>query len=168
MKFNGSSLEVWDLAGQKNSRMLWNLYFTGVECIMFIIDSTDKKRIETVKIELQSLLSNDALANVPFCICSNKQDLKGAMTDHELFENLELGFIKSREWQIFKTSGKSGDGIDQAFKWISKQYNQKHNRESMIEVMDDDTEKLGSHRDNSLMDETKKEDDLNLDITPHS
>ena len=27
--------------------------------------------------------------------------------------------IKNREWQIFQTIGKTGDGLDVAFRWIS-------------------------------------------------
>ena len=32
---------------------------------------------------------------------------------------LELKNIKNRQWMIFKTCAKKGEGLDSAFKWIT-------------------------------------------------
>ena len=148
-------MDVWDLAGQSNSRLLWNLYIKQTNCIIFVIDSSDRKRLDIVKSELDSLLNNDDLALIPFCFLLNKQDLEHKMTEKEIIEGLELTEIKNRDWQLFKTVGKTGEGIDLAFKWIARQYN-----DNELDVKDNDKiniipqeEHDKHHEDNKLLDD---------------
>lgn len=126
IKYEGLTLDVWDLAGQKNSRLLWRNYLENTNSIMFVIDSTDKKRIENVKYELDLILHNERLAGIPLCFCLNKWDLDNKMTEEDVVFQLGLSEIKNREWQLFKTIGKSGVGIDEAFKWIARQHNDRN------------------------------------------
>lgn len=92
---------------------------------MFVIDSSDKKRIDIVKDDFLALLQSDQLKNTPMCICANKQDLPLCMSDKDIIDTLELNSINDREWNIFKTIGKTGEGLDDAFKWISNIHNSK-------------------------------------------
>ncbi len=66
------------------------------------------------------------MKNVPLLILANKQDIEGSLTDvkvkvdnkiSKISETLGLSNIKNRQWGIFKTCGKSGKGLDDAFKW---------------------------------------------------
>lgn len=75
MKYEGLKFEVWDVGGQINLRPYWKNYFPETDCVIFVVDSTDRKRMETVKNEIMYLDSQSELENVPFCICANKQDL---------------------------------------------------------------------------------------------
>lgn len=156
VKFDNSNLEVWDLAGQKNSRFFWKNYFHNTNCIMFVIDSGDKKRLDLVKDEFNALLDSKELEGVPFCICANKQDLEHKMTEREIIEALEMDeHMKKREWQIFKTIGKTGEGLDLAFKWIAKQYNEINNLDegNHLELIDQ----------NELIEENNKDNKLDID-----
>jgi ADP-ribosylation factor-like protein 1 len=65
-------------------RPLWRCYYPGTNAVIFVIDSTDKERIDTVKQELYFVLEEEELKNAPFVILANKQDLKGAMSDVEV------------------------------------------------------------------------------------
>eukprot|EP00349_Pseudokeronopsis_sp_Brazil_P006680 CAMPEP_0202955894 /NCGR_PEP_ID=MMETSP1396-20130829/420_1 /ASSEMBLY_ACC=CAM_ASM_000872 /TAXON_ID= /ORGANISM="Pseudokeronopsis sp., Strain Brazil" /LENGTH=130 /DNA_ID=CAMNT_0049672647 /DNA_START=9 /DNA_END=398 /DNA_ORIENTATION=+ len=59
-KFN-----VWDLGGQKAIRQHWKNYFDQLDCIIYVIDSSDRMRMEECGEELQKLLEEDKLAGLP-------------------------------------------------------------------------------------------------------
>lgn len=66
---------------------------------------------------------------------------------------MELDSIKSREWQIFKVSCKSGFGLDIAFKWVSKIINQKtknndNHHDEIYHKLVSDEEYVVVHKDN--------------------
>lgn len=82
-KFN-----VWDLGGQKAIRQHWKNYYDSLDCIIFVVDSSDRTRISETQEELQSLLEEDKLAGVPILIFANKQDLLTSMTADEIEEML--------------------------------------------------------------------------------
>lgn len=113
-------LQIWDLGGQNQLRPFWRLYYKDTHGIVFVIDSTDKQRIELCKNELVALLSEDELKNVPLLILANKQDLTEAMLVEELTSKLELSSIKDRPWTIMPTSAVNGQNIQESFKWLSE------------------------------------------------
>lgn len=86
---------------------------------MFVIDSSDKERLEISKQELFLLMQEEDLKGVPVAILANKQDVEGCMTDMQISEKMGLSEIKNREWAIFKTVAKTGQGLDDAFKWMT-------------------------------------------------
>ena len=47
------------------------------------------------------------------------QDLPGALSDAQVAEGLGLTDIKNREWSIFKTSAKKGEGLFEGLDWLS-------------------------------------------------
>lgn len=50
-------------------------------------------------------------------VLANKQDLDTAMSVAEVHQALGLDALKSRTFQIFKTSAVKGDGLDEAMEW---------------------------------------------------
>ena len=49
--------------------------------MIFVVDSTDKERLEYSKQELEIMLQEEELKGVPVLVLANKQDLPGAMND---------------------------------------------------------------------------------------
>lgn len=119
VKYENLQFQMWDLGGQSEIRPYWRCYFPNTNAIVFVIDSSDKDRIDIAKQELFLIMQEDDLKDVPIAILANKQDLDGALTDIQISEMMGLSDIKNRQWAIFKTIAKTGKGLDDAFKWLT-------------------------------------------------
>jgi len=110
-------LNVWDIGGQMEIRQYWSYYFENVSGLVFVVDSSDDKRLTECNDELKALLNDKLLANVPLLVYANKQDLLGVNVD-EIMELLELNNITDRKWSIYACSALKGDGIAEGMKWL--------------------------------------------------
>ena len=118
LKQNGVALNVWDIGGQKSIRPYWRNYFEATDAIVYVIDSTDEQRMEETGIELDGLLGEQKLQNVPLLVFANKQDLFSAYSSEEISEGLNLTNIDDRPWNIQPCSAKTGEGIQDGLEWI--------------------------------------------------
>lgn len=110
---------VWDLGGQTNIRPYWRCYYSNTDAIIYVIDSTDKERIGLTKKELASMLEEEELKSTILLVFANKQDMKGALSEVEISQQLGLHAIKDRQWHICKTSALHGQGLTEGLEWLS-------------------------------------------------
>jgi ADP-ribosylation factor-like protein 3 len=52
---NGFKLNVWDIGGQKSIRPYWRNYYDQTDALIYVIDSSDTRRIEETGIELNQV-----------------------------------------------------------------------------------------------------------------
>merc|ERR1711937_670583 len=95
----GFKLNVWDIGGQKTIRPYWKNYFENTDALIYVVDSSDRRRLEEAGEELAALLEEDKLQGIPVLIFANKQDLISAVPGDELIETMGLMDIKDRPWQ---------------------------------------------------------------------
>jgi small GTP-binding protein len=72
VKFN-----VWDVGGQEKIRPLWRHYYTGTQGLVFVVDSSDRDRIDEARQELHRILSDREMKDCLLMVFANKQDLPG-------------------------------------------------------------------------------------------
>lgn len=68
-------------------------YFDQTDALMYVIDASDRKRLEETGEELSQLLEEDKMAGVPLLVLANKQDLLNALPANEVracFFNLTI------------------------------------------------------------------------------
>jgi ADP-ribosylation factor-like protein 3 len=112
------TLNLWDIGGQKSIRPYWRNYFDHTDALIYVIDSSDTKRMDETGIELGQLLDEEKLEGVPVLIFANKQDLLNAATAEEIGEALNLVTINDRAWHIQPCSAKEGDGLEEGVEWV--------------------------------------------------
>ncbi|PAA56067.1 hypothetical protein BOX15_Mlig030402g1, partial [Macrostomum lignano] len=121
----GFKLNVWDIGGQRKIRPYWKNYFDNTDVLIYVIDSSDKKRFEETGEELFELLEEEKLSGVPVLIFANKQDLMGASRADEISKGLNLVSIRDRPWQIQGCSALKGEGIQQGLEWVMNSVNKR-------------------------------------------
>ncbi|KAL0391177.1 UNVERIFIED_CONTAM: GTP-binding protein SAR1A [Sesamum calycinum] len=111
--------KAFDLGGHQIARRVWKDYYAKVDFIL---------RMK----ELDALLSDEALANVPFLILGNKIDIPYAASEDELRFHLGLTGVTTgkgkvnladtnvRPLEVFMCSIVRKMGYGDGFKWVSQ------------------------------------------------
>merc|ERR1712167_426713 len=61
-------LNVWDIGGQKTIRPYWRNYFDQTDALVYVIDSSDRRRMQESGQELNELNQEDKLGGIPLLI----------------------------------------------------------------------------------------------------
>ena len=119
VEYKNIKFTVWDVSGQDKIRLLWRHYYQNTQGLIFVVDSSDKERVELAKEELQRMLGEEELRDAVLLVFANKQDL-GVMSVAEVTEKLGLHTIRGRDWYIQGTCAMTGDGLYDGLDWLSK------------------------------------------------
>ncbi|EJD00815.1 GTP-binding protein [Fomitiporia mediterranea MF3/22] len=111
------TLNIWDVGGQRTLRPYWRNYFEQTDAVVWVVDSSDRMRMDDCKEELHKLLTEDRLAGASLLIFANKQDIDGAMSESEIRDALDLPSIRSHNWRIWSCSAMSGLNLVEGLDW---------------------------------------------------
>ncbi|XP_031474805.1 ADP-ribosylation factor-like protein 2 isoform X1 [Nymphaea colorata] len=112
-------LNIWDIGGQKTIRSYWRNYFEQTDGLVWVVDSSDDRRLNDCRLELHNLLKEERLAGASLLILANKQDIQGALSPTEITKMLKLEDLDTnRHWKIFGCSAYTGEGLLEAFNWL--------------------------------------------------
>eukprot|EP00927_Polykrikos_kofoidii_P018072 TRINITY_DN18300_c0_g1_i2.p1 TRINITY_DN18300_c0_g1~~TRINITY_DN18300_c0_g1_i2.p1 ORF type:complete len:183 (+),score=30.52 TRINITY_DN18300_c0_g1_i2:200-748(+) len=124
--FNVESIEyrnikftVWDIGGQDRIRPLWRHYFVGTQAIIFVVDSSDRGRIEEAREELMKLLREEVLQDVALLVFANKQDLPKAMSASTIADQLTLNMLPTKRWFVKASCAVTGEGLYDGLDWLA-------------------------------------------------
>jgi GTP-binding protein SAR1 len=111
------------------ARRLWRDYFIDCSAVVFVIDSSCRKRFDESRHELEGLLRDPALESVTFLILANKVDIAGSVSYSEIVEAFRLdGAIEdpfavdagSRGIHLAMTSIRQKYGFMEGFRWLAR------------------------------------------------
>lgn len=118
VKIFNITFNVFDVGGHNAVRKLWKNYTHGVDCVIFIIDASDVYRIDDVKKELYSFLSDDNIKNIPILILGNKIDINPSFKHNELEQILSID-KNNDKIKLFMCSLFLRINIKQSLEWLS-------------------------------------------------
>jgi ADP-ribosylation factor-like protein 2 len=91
-----------DVGGQKTLRTYWKNYFEKTDTLIWVVDATDRERIDDCRVELEGLLQEEVsnrahqnrrlltvvqrLMGASLLVFKNKSDVTGSMTEDEVRE----------------------------------------------------------------------------------
>jgi len=119
VEYKNISFNVWDLGGQDKIRSLWKKYFEYNHCIIYVVDSNDRDRIQEACNELHHMLKDNKPQDALLLVFANKQDLPNVMSVEEITDKLNLQSI-TQKWHIQATSAKTGEGLYDGLEWFSQ------------------------------------------------
>merc|ERR1712210_177507 len=111
VEYKNISFQVWDVGGQDKIRKLWRHYYAGTHGAIFVIDSSDRDRIDDAREELNKMLNEQEMKDAVLLIVANKQDLPDAMSSAEVVDKLGLTAMGSRQWFAQPACATTGDGL---------------------------------------------------------
>lgn len=115
-------MTIQDLGGRDKFRPAWRQYFSDLDAIIYIVDSTETDRLDDAASTLEFLLDldgpRDSPSSAPVLVFANKQDLEGALSAEEVSEGLKLGEIRHRKWKVVETCITENYGISEGMNWL--------------------------------------------------
>ncbi|KAI9764774.1 MAG: ADP-ribosylation factor-like protein 2 [Geoglossum simile] len=116
--YNGYKLNIWDVGGQKTLRSYWRNYFEKTDALIWVVDATDRMRIDDCREELAGLLLEERLMGASLLVFANKTDVGGCMTREDIQEGLQLDSIKTHKWTIVRCSAITGENLKEGLQWV--------------------------------------------------
>uniref|UniRef100_A0A6B2G894 ADP-ribosylation factor-like protein 6 n=1 Tax=Myxobolus squamalis TaxID=59785 RepID=A0A6B2G894_MYXSQ len=111
--------DAWDVGGQESFRNLWQHYYESASCVIFVIDATDKDRLQDAIDSIKSVVEQPLLAGRPFQVLLNKMDLDNTVTTKEVSEAIGSFFVQGKvKYCIMAVSAKTGEGCPEAINWL--------------------------------------------------
>lgn len=113
-------LKFWDVGGQESLRSMWSEYYSQCHAIIFVVDSTDRSRIDEWKHTLTSIMMDDEIEGVPVLMLANKQDKQDRMEIQDIKEifNQIAEHLSARDSRVLPVSALTGDGITDSMDWL--------------------------------------------------
>jgi small GTP-binding protein len=105
---------IWDLAGEDEFVALRVSYLRGASGYILVADGTRPETLDHA-IDLQQR-AQAALGHVPFILILNKVD---RAADWAVSEDA-LSDLRRKKWLLFRTSAKTGQGVEDAFNWLAQ------------------------------------------------
>ncbi|XP_039776686.1 GTP-binding protein SAR1A-like [Panicum virgatum] len=126
------NIRAFDLGGHRIARRVWRDYYASVDAVVYMVDAADGARLPESRAELGALLSDDALAGVPFLVLGNKIDVPQAAPENVLAYYLGLAGCTTgkgavdlagtgvRPLEVFMCSIVRKMGYGEGFRWMSQ------------------------------------------------
>ncbi|XP_062260829.1 ADP-ribosylation factor-like protein 14 [Platichthys flesus] len=113
------ALILWDVGGQRKMREHWRGFHQDAGAVVFVVDSSDRTRLEEARRELEKTLRSEQLTGRPLILFANKQDVNGALTVTEIKDRFHLGkMCHGRDWFVQPCSASTGVGVEEAFRRV--------------------------------------------------
>lgn len=108
------TLILWDIAGEDDVTTIRTSYLRGTAGYFLVVDITRGESLEVAMSMLKRVTAE--VGSVPFLFLINKTDLQDAwdIPEHKLEE------LKSAGCMVRRTSAKTGEGVEEAFRELAE------------------------------------------------
>jgi signal recognition particle receptor subunit beta len=101
-------------------RPYWRHYFSGTQGIVFVVDASDRARLDAAAAELRTLAADIQLSDAAVLVLANKADAPGAMACDELSRVLDLpATLAGHPWLAQATVARTGAGVDAGLAFLA-------------------------------------------------
>jgi small GTP-binding protein len=121
------TLNVWDTAGQERFQSLIPLYLRSAQACIIVFDLTRSNNIQSLN-NLYRYINDILGSNVYVVLCGNKCDLEPNCSETEIIEQ----WADEKNISYFRTSAKSGEGIETLFIDIASKLEERESRVTQI------------------------------------
>ena len=127
---NSVNFQLWDTAGQERFRSIAPMYYRGANAVLLVYEVANQQSfLEIEKYWLEEVRSKSS-TNTVICAVQNKCDIEPEC--REISESVCEAFAKENGIRLFKTSGRTGEGINEMFVQIYRDIIQKENQKENL------------------------------------
>ncbi|CAF1619447.1 unnamed protein product, partial [Didymodactylos carnosus] len=114
------ALEAMNDGGRSSVRVaVQKFYYRDTYGLIFVVDSTDRERIDEARDTLYQLLNEEELRNKPILIFANKQDLSNSMSFDEIRDKLNLTKLDGNtKWHLQLVRATQNEDLQEGLKWL--------------------------------------------------
>lgn len=107
------NFQLWDTAGQERFRAIAPMYYRGANAVLLVYEVGNQQSfLEIEKYWLDEVRSKSS-PNTVICAVQNKCDID--VVNRQTCDTVCEAFARENGIRLFKTSGKTGEGIDEMF-----------------------------------------------------
>lgn len=121
IKVGGIKVQAFDVGGQDQVRPYWRQYYSDAAGVVFVIDSSNRDRLEEAYEELLQLMEEEKVLGAPLLIFANKQDRMNAVSTEQIARDIHITSMKQSSWKIQSCSAVTGAGVNEGMRWLVKQ-----------------------------------------------
>jgi len=85
-------------------RKIWPHYYQEAQCVIFMVDGSDRDRVQESYQVLQELIKHPDLVDLPFILVVSKHDKENCMSQGFLQELLDTQSITNRQFTMLYSS----------------------------------------------------------------
>jgi len=120
IKVEKLEINIFDLGGQDDFRVLWPEVNENSDGIVFVVDKHNAMNFEEARLTFQEIVKSQIHEDVIVLILLHKNDLPGGMSRSSFIQEFDLIDL-SYKWACYETSAKTGENIFEAFRWFFDQ-----------------------------------------------
>jgi len=122
LELRNVKITLWDVGGQHKLRPLWKHYYLNTQAVIFVVDASNRDRLQESRMELVKLLSEKELKDAALLILANKQDVTSCCTIEQITDKFSLyKLCCGRSWHIQACDATSGTGLQDGLDWLCRQ-----------------------------------------------
>lgn len=116
-EYKNFSMKIFRIGSGADCFSIYRSFFLDSDGVIFVIDSSDRNKIEEARDYLFRFDDDEALKNSVFLIFANKQDLENSMNSEKLQQKLEIKKIK-HECKIVECCAYMKEDLYNGLQWI--------------------------------------------------
>ena len=121
MKLRNVCMTVWDVGGQAKMRHLWRRCWNVIDAVIYVIDLTDRDRVDEAGQELWHVLEQEHMKEALLLVLANKADRYNRMTGADVVRMLHSTSAHPRAWHVQECSAVTGAGLEDGMRWLYTQ-----------------------------------------------
>ena len=105
---------IWDIGGDEKWKERLRFYLKGADGAIVVYDITRKNSFNNLSFWEEKIENN--AGQIPFIMVGNKMDLR---EDRKVQLEEALNYLKNKNCDLFETSAKTGETVNEIFKTIA-------------------------------------------------